>query len=131
MDTLSTEQAARLLHMHPKQLQRLARDGRVPAARVGRRWLFSRARIERLLASRGAAASEPVRMLSARNHLRGVVSRVAVDGLMAEVRMTIGDQELVSIITRSSAESLGLKEGDEVLAVIKSTEIMVGKKVGA
>jgi molybdopterin-binding protein len=47
---------------------------------------------------------------------------------MAEVVMRIGDQELVSVITRSSAVRLGLKVGDEVLAVIKSTEIMIGKE---
>jgi molybdopterin-binding protein len=47
---------------------------------------------------------------------------------MAEVHMRIGDQELVSVITRSSAERLDLKVGDEVLAVIKSTEVMIGKE---
>jgi molybdate transport system regulatory protein len=46
---------------------------------------------------------------------------------MAEVRLAIGEQELVSIITRSSAERLGLKVGQEVFAVIKSTEVMIGK----
>jgi molybdopterin-binding protein len=49
---------------------------------------------------------------------------------MAEVRIRIGDQELVAIITRSSAERLGLAPGDEVLAVIKSTEVMIAKTVG-
>jgi molybdate transport system regulatory protein len=47
---------------------------------------------------------------------------------MAEVRVTIGDQELVSIITRGSVERLGLRVGDAVFAVIKSTEIMIGKE---
>ncbi len=47
---------------------------------------------------------------------------------MAEVALRIGDQTLVSIITRSSAERLGLKVGDEVFAVIKSTEVMIGKR---
>jgi molybdate transport system regulatory protein len=46
---------------------------------------------------------------------------------MAEVRLAIGDQELVSIITRSSVERMGLKVGDQVFAVIKSTEVMIGK----
>src|SRR5262245_9130538 len=101
MDTLTTEQAARLLHLHPKQVQRMAREGAIPASRIGRRWLFSRARIERMLARRGSAAREPVQVLSARNHLRGRISGIAKDGLMAEIRMTIGDQELVSVITRA------------------------------
>ncbi len=53
---------------------------------------------------------------------------VAVDGVMAEVRLRIGEQELVSIITRGSVERLRLRVGDEVIAVIKSTEIMIGKE---
>jgi len=46
---------------------------------------------------------------------------------MAEVRLAIGDQELVSIITRDSAERLGLAIGVEAHAVIKATEIMIGR----
>ncbi len=46
---------------------------------------------------------------------------------MCEVRLEIGGQELVSIITRGSAERLRLKVGDQVLAVIKSTEVMIGR----
>ena len=46
---------------------------------------------------------------------------------MAEVRIGIGDQELVAVITRSSAERLRLQVGEPVFAVIKSTEVMIGK----
>jgi len=46
---------------------------------------------------------------------------------MAEVLLRIGDQELVSIITRGSAERLELRVGDEVVALIKSTEVMIGR----
>ena len=46
---------------------------------------------------------------------------------MAEVKVGIGDQELVALITRSSAERLGLKVGEQIFAVIKSTEVMIGK----
>ena len=66
--------------------------------------------------------------LSARNRLRGTIARLTMDGLMAEVVLRIGDQDLVSVITRSSAERLGLKLGDEAFAVIKSTEVMIGKE---
>lgn len=66
--------------------------------------------------------------LSARNQLRGRVSQLRTDGLMAEVTIELaGGQRLVSVITRASAESLGLREGDEVTAVVKSTEVMVAK----
>jgi len=66
--------------------------------------------------------------LSARNQLRGRIVGIHLDGIMGEVRVAIGDQELVSVITRSSVERLRLRIGDEVLAIIKSTEVMIGRK---
>jgi molybdopterin-binding protein len=128
MTTLNAEQAAELLHLNVKRVQGLARAGKLPAARVGRKWLFHRDDLEALL---GKAASPPVRRalaISARNRLRGTIARISVDGLMAEIQLRIGDQELVAVITRSSAERLGLRRGDEVFAVIKSTEVMIGKE---
>lgn len=65
--------------------------------------------------------------LSARNNLRGTVKSIKVDGVMAEVVVDIGGQEVVAAITRSSAERLGLREGEQVTAVIKATEVMIGK----
>lgn len=66
--------------------------------------------------------------LSARNQLQGRITSVTLGTVMAEVIIEIGGGNvLVSSITRASAESLGLHEGDEVTAVIKATEIMVGK----
>jgi molybdate transport system regulatory protein len=102
----------------------------VPAVRVGRRWLFPRRELEALLRGTptGPPLADPHRIdLSARNQLRGVVTDVAVEGLMAEVRVAIGDQELVAVITRSAAERLRLRPGDGVYAVVKSTEVMIGK----
>jgi len=69
--------------------------------------------------------------LSARNQLRGRVIALHVEGLMAEVRVGIGEQELVASITRSSAERLGLKVGEPIFAVIKSTEVMIGKGIAS
>jgi molybdopterin-binding protein len=46
---------------------------------------------------------------------------------MAEVRVWIGEQEVVSIITRSSVERLGLKVGDGALVIIKATDVMIGR----
>jgi molybdopterin-binding protein len=66
-------------------------------------------------------------MLSARNQFKGVVKTVKLGNVMAEVVVTVGNLEIVSAITRASAESLGLKPGDEVKAVIKSTEVLIDK----
>jgi molybdopterin-binding protein len=66
-------------------------------------------------------------MLSARNQLKGTVKSVKLGNVMAEVIISVGDAELVSAITRASAEALGLQAGDQVTAVIKSTEVMIDK----
>ena len=66
--------------------------------------------------------------LSGRNQLRGVVEEVRTDGLMAQIRLRIGDQSLTAIITRDAVDALRLRRGDEALAVIKSTEVMVAKE---
>jgi molybdopterin-binding protein len=127
MDTLGVAEAASLLHLNPKRVQYLARTGRLPAVRVGRKWLFPKRRLEALLGPPGAAPELHPIDLSARNQLRGSVLSVVSEGLMAEVRVAIGDQELVSVITRTAAERLQLEVGAEVYAVIKSTEVMIGR----
>jgi len=65
--------------------------------------------------------------LSARNQLKGKVTKVALGNVMAEVHVQVGANEIVSAITRGSAERLSLKVGDEVVAIIKSTEVTIGK----
>jgi molybdopterin-binding protein len=66
--------------------------------------------------------------LSARNQLSGTVTAIKLGGVMAEITVEIaGGHELVSVITRASAERLGLKAGDQVTVIIKSTEVMLGK----
>jgi molybdopterin-binding protein len=128
MSMLNAEEAARLLRLNVKRVQSMARAGKLPAARVGRKWLFRREELEALLGRRTIVAPARALAISARNRLRGTIARLTVDGLMAEVVLAIGDQHLVSIITRSSAERLGLRVGDEVFAVVKSTEVMIGKE---
>jgi len=127
MDTLDANEAAELLHMQPKRVRILAREGKLPAMRVGRRWLFRRGDLESALRPRPATSPAGLD-LSARNRLRGRVVEMRIDGLMAELVLDIGGQELVSVITRSSAERLGLRVGAQVLAVIKSTEVMIGRE---
>jgi molybdopterin-binding protein len=65
---------------------------------------------------------------SARNRLQGTVKSIKLGAIMGEVVVTLPDgQEIVSAITRTSVESLNLKERDPVIAIIKSTEVMIGK----
>ncbi len=124
-DLLTAQEASVLLHLHVKRIQALARAGRLPGVRVGRKWLFPRRQL--MGALRGSREDVREVEISARNQLRGQVKAVSVDGVMAEVHIQIGQQELVSVITRASVERLGIHVGDEVVAVIKATEVMVGK----
>jgi molybdopterin-binding protein len=66
-------------------------------------------------------------MLSARNQFKGTVKSVKLGGIMAEIVVTAGSLEFVSAITRTSAEQLSLKVGDQVTAIIKSTEVIIDK----
>jgi molybdenum-pterin binding domain len=65
--------------------------------------------------------------LSARNKLPGTVKEVNLGQVMAEVTLQVGDNEVTAIITRASAERLGLNVGDKAFALVKATEVMVGK----
>lgn len=99
---------------------------------------ISEAELERFLARKGprpsatpSRSSRPPTVLAAlsgRNQLRGIVEEVRTDGLMAQIRLRIGDQALTAIITRDAIDALRLKRGDEALAVIKSTEVMIAKE---
>ena len=66
--------------------------------------------------------------LSARNQLEGKVAGVELGAVMANVKIEIAEPGVITaVITKESAEKLGLSEGDDVTAIIKSTEVIVGK----
>jgi molybdopterin-binding protein len=65
--------------------------------------------------------------ISARNQLEGKVVDVTLGDIMAHVVVKVGKNRIESVITRRSSEQLGLKKGDKVTVVIKSTEVMLQK----
>jgi molybdopterin-binding protein len=65
--------------------------------------------------------------LSARNHLAGTIDEIQLGDIMAHVTVRVGDNLIESVITRRSAEEMGLKKGDTVTAVVKATEVMLSK----
>ncbi len=65
--------------------------------------------------------------ISARNQLTGRITEIRLGEVMAHVSVRVGKNTIESVITRSSVEELGLKKGDTVTAVIKSTEVMLMK----
>ena len=66
--------------------------------------------------------------ISGRNQLRGVIEEVRSEGVLAQVRLRIGDQTLTAVITRDAVDELRLTRGDPALAIVKATEVMVAKE---
>jgi molybdopterin-binding protein len=95
----------------------------------------SDAEVERLMAvsgrKRSRRRSQPrkasIVALSSRNQLRAIVEEVRVEGLLAQVRLSIGDQMLTAVITRDAVDELKLRRGDDAIAIVKATEVMVGR----
>jgi molybdopterin-binding protein len=81
-----------------------------------------------LFRTRGKTETERTlvkRLVSGRNQLVGRIDTVRISGLMAEVKVSIGDQQITSIITASSAREMNLKPGQTAAALIKATEVMI------
>ena len=118
---LSAAAAARALGISIDTLRRWDRAGKIRVERDGaNRRVVAIGEVERL---RGAEGSD---QLSARNHFRGVVRSVEVHGLLARVEIDVTEpSRVVAIITRESAEELGLKKGMSAAGVVKSTSVMV------
>ena len=74
-----------------------------------------------------AQTHSPSGKISGRNQLLGTVAEVIIDGLLAKVVLAIGDQRVTAIITADGARELALKPGDSAMALIKATEVMIGR----
>ena len=116
----TASEAARALGISLDTLRRWDREGRIRVSRDrANRRLVSAREVERLRGADGAT-------LSARNRLEGVVHEVKIEGLLAEIELDVTrGGRLVAVITRESAESLGLKPGMPAKAVVKATSVMV------
>ena len=119
-ETYTASEAARALGISLDTLRRWDREGRIAVERdASNRRVVASAEVDRL---RGAERDE----LSARNRFRGVVSRVEVDGLLAQVEIDVTEPtRVVAIVTRDAVEELGLRPGMAATAIVKSTSVMV------
>ena len=137
MPLLTVRAAAGRLGVGYSTLKRWIGSGAVRSIRTeGGHHRVSDAEVERLLARqqpddapgrRKAPADEPIAGLSARNRLHGFVEEVRVDGLLAQVRLRVGDQSLTAVITADAVRALGLRRGDDAIAIVKSTEVMIAR----
>ncbi len=129
MTLLTVRAAAERLGVGYSTLKRWVLSGRVRTTQTaGGHHRIAEAEIDRLLTRRDPArpaaprsADEEIADLSARNRLHGYIEEVRVDGLLAQLRIRVGDQTLTAI------RALKFKRGDDAIAIIKSTEVMVAR----
>jgi molybdopterin-binding protein len=128
MELLKLPDAAREFSISYPTLKQWIYRGKLRSVKTpGGHHRIPRKEIDRLTGERASKTRKPSGMnaISGRNKLRGIVTEVQVDGLLAQVVMDIGGQKIVSIITRKSCEDLGLKKGVRAYALVKATEVMV------
>jgi molybdopterin-binding protein len=146
MRLLTVREASTRLGVGYSTLKRWVRSGLVRTTRTaGGHHRVSDAEVERLSAlenpdvpagrarSQAPMADVALVELSARNRLAGFVEEVRIDGLLAQVRLRVGDARLTAVITADAVRALKLRRGDDAVAIIKSTEVMIGrtKEAGA
>jgi len=135
---LTVRAAAQRLGVGYSTLKQWIYSGRVrTTTTAGGHHRVAEAEIDRLVAKGGGdAPARPktgaptglIVALSGRNRLRGFIEEVRADGLLAQVRLRIGDQRLTAVITADAVDELKLKRGDYALAIIKSTEVMIARE---
>jgi len=139
MDLLTVRAAATRLGVSYSTLKHWIYQGTVRTTHTaGGHHRIAEQEVNRLLAQtaparaakrRGASAPAAVIVaLSGRNRLRGFVEEVRVDGLVGQVRLRIGDQTLTAVVTRDAIDELKLKRGDEAMAIVKSTDVMIARE---
>jgi molybdopterin-binding protein len=118
---VTAAEAARALGISLDTLRRWDRSGKIRVERdEANRRVVPWSEIERL---KGGEGSDRI---SARNHFRGIVRSVEIDGLIARVEIDVTEPaRVVAIITRESAEELALEPGMSAAGVVKATSVMV------
>jgi molybdopterin-binding protein len=136
MSLLTVRQAAARLGVGYSTFKAWIYQGAVRTTRTrGGHHRVPSAEVDRLLADSGnlpdhrrpPRPTEPpaVVALSTRNQLRGIIEEVRSEGVLAQVKLRVGDNTLTAIITRDAVSSLGLRRGQPAIALIKSTEVMI------
>ncbi len=85
------------------------------------------AALERFRGQAGTSLPAGGAQVSGRNQLVGVITEVTIDGLLARVRIRIGEQTITAIITSDAVKEMRLKKGEPAAALIKATEVMVAR----
>ncbi|NYF97867.1 molybdopterin-binding protein [Janibacter cremeus] len=129
---MRVSEAAELLAVSPDTVRRWIEGGRLTATKGEGRTLVDGADLARLAQEAAAPpAVGPVHDESARNRMRGIVTDVQRDGVMAQVSLQAGPFRVVSLMSREAADELGLAPGSVAVASIKSTNVIIGTSGGS
>ena len=131
-ELLKPAEAARIAGVSYPTLKQWIYKGKVRSVKtVGGHHRVARSEIERVAGVVRSKTSRKkpigIEAISGRNKLRGIVTNVRYEGLLAQVTIDVGGQSITSIITSDATKALGLKKGSSVYALIKATEVMVIK----
>jgi len=140
MSLLTVRAAAERMGIGYSTLKQWIFQGKIRTTKTaGGHHRMSEAEVDRLLARHTSSSPAQSRRtakptgiivaLSGRNRLRGFVEEVRIDGLLGQVRLRIGDQLLTAVITSDAVSELKLRRGDDAMAIIKSTEVMIAREV--
>ena len=126
MPSYKISEAARLLGVSDDTVRRWVDQGRLPSVQDSGRMAIDGQALA-AFAQELAESPEPgnTTAASARNRMRGIVTRVLKDGVMAQVEMQAGPFRVVSLMSREAADELGLEPGVVAVASIKSTHVVV------
>jgi molybdopterin-binding protein len=139
MSLLTVRAAAERMGIGYSTLKQWIYQGKIRTTQTaGGHHRLSEAEIDRLLARQTPVTRDAQRKpsasrglivaLSGRNRLRGFVEEVRTDGLLGQVRLRIGDQILTAVVTSDALRELKLRRGDDAVAIIKSTEVMIARE---
>ena len=129
-ELIKPRDAARLIGISYPTLKQWIYHGQLRTVRTpGGHHRVHRAELDKYLhragEKQGPQRRKNFRRVSGRNQLVGRVVQVRIEGLMAQVKLSIGGQEITSIITADAARELNLQPGERAAALIKSTEVMI------
>jgi molybdopterin-binding protein len=126
-DHIRIGRAAEMLGVTVDTVRRWSDEGRLTVVRSdGRQRLVSIEEVTRLISARRQAATDrPIVAQSARNRFAGIITRIEKDRVAAVVEVLAGPHRLVSLMTAEAVDELGLKIGDEAIAVVKATNVIV------
>ena len=129
-ELLTPMQAARVAGVSYPTIKQWIYKGKIRTTKTaGGHYRIPRGEIERVTGQRAkkSRSGKPVGLdaISGRNKLQGSITELRFEGLLVQVTIDVGGQEITSIITSDAARALGLKVGTSVYALIKATEVMV------